>query len=198
VSADPAFAAAIREKFLKSGQRVKRAESALEKAKFDHDELAVTMRTLIRHGLIEDEDSTGRDVPTAADMNEAQSVVLSFVPKGESAAASPKDIISELHNAGRDDLTADYIRTTLWRFAKRGALKSDNGMYWWPPAATKAEIVAAPDAETSEADNASAGPLGGERGFPPTTPEGSNPSGSTSSQYGGFNVPDDLDDDVPF
>lgn len=195
VTTDPAFASAIREKFLKSEQRVRRAESALEKAKQEHEELAVTVRTLIRHGLIADEGTAGRHAPEAADMNEAQSVVLSFVPKGEANAASPKEIISELHNAGREDLSGDYIRTTLWRFAKRGALKSVNGLYWWPSVTGQVEIVEAPDTLVSEA-SINTGPVTGRgTGFPSTPPEGSIPSGSTPSIRPPWETDVDDDDD---
>lgn len=194
---DPAFAEAIRAKFDKSAQRVKRAESAWLKAKHEHEELAVTWKTLIRHGLIDDIDAPAQTRETDADMNDDQSVVLGFVPKGQPFALSPKEVVTELHDSGRDDLSADYVRTTLWRFAKRGVLKSESGLYWWPSAASRAEDVAAPDAKTSGADNGSVGPHGGGSGFPSTSPEGSIPSGSTQvRRHPAWDVPDD--DDVPF
>jgi len=107
---------------------------------------------------------------------------------------APKDVTAALHASGRNDVTSDYVRTTLWRMAQRGLLKSNNGLYWRDT--VEVEGVAAPDAGTSRADNKTVGPHGGGEVFPADTPEGSIPSGSTPSSPAPWG--DDLDDDIPF
>ncbi len=54
-----------------------------------------------------------------------------------------------------------------------------------------------PGAQTTE-PSGSSGPVGRERGYPPSAPEGSIPSGSTASQTPSSGFSRDLDDEIPF
>lgn len=72
--------------------------------------------------------------------------------------------------------------------SSRGILQSKDGRYWKP----KKEEASGDEPKASN----SMGPVGREGGYPPSTPEGSIPSGSTPVQAASFDA--DLDDDVTF
>lgn len=156
-----AFIADLREKRDKAEARVRRTKANHEAAVRDFEELDCAYTVLIKHGYIKD--AAGHE-PAGAAMNETQALVLSCVPYGEVFAIAPKDVANMLHARGRDDITADYVRTTLWRLAKREILKSEGGLYW-RPGKPDLENVAAPDAETSRAGNGRVGPHGGGTGW---------------------------------
>lgn len=185
----------LKDKLSKADSKVNRLESALSVARKERDDLATAYRVLVKLGHIED-GGTPADTTPSTGANEKQAIVLELVPFGEQYAVAPKDVTAILHNRGLEDITADYVRTTLWRFAQRNVLQSGDGLYW--RRTPELNSVAAPDAETSRADNESTGPATGRgTGFPPTPPEGSIPSGSTPSNTSpGWG--DDLEDDIPF
>jgi hypothetical protein len=189
----PTVAADLSAKLSKAESKVKRYESALELALAERDELAIAMRVLAKHGYLEGAVAAAGD--RVAGMNEAQALVYECTAFGEVSALAPKDVAAILHARGRDDLSSDYVRTTLWRLAQRGILKSENGLYWRP--APAAENGSAPDVETSRAVD-SAGLADGSQGRAThLDPEGSIPSSSTPPKI--IIVPDDdIDDDVPF
>lgn len=185
----------LKDKLSKADSKVKRLESALSAARLERDDYATAYRVLVKLGHIEAVQAATEEVG-AVGANEKQNLVLSLVPEGEQHSVAPRDVTQNLHQRGLEDITADYVRTTLWRFAQRGVLKSADGLYW-RSSPVAVENVAAPDAETSRADNESTGPATG-RGtdYPPTPPEGSIPSGSTPPRSSPYS--DDLDDDIPF
>jgi hypothetical protein len=200
VTDSPALAADLKDKLSKAEAKVIRTRTAYETAVRERDEFHVAMKVLIKHGYIQEEGSAPYGVFEKATgagtvaLNEDQTLVLDSVPYGEQFATPPRDVVNIIHAGGRDDLSGDYIRTTLWRLARRDILKSANGLYWRP---LTSENVEAPDAHATEASD-DLGPVTGRgRVFPAKPPEGSIPSGSTPS-----NVADDfdslLDDDVPF
>lgn len=184
----------LRDALTKAETKANRLRSQLNGVEKEAEELATAIRVLER---IEGIESTTTAPPA---MNENAAAILKHVGYGRNEGRAPIQIFDALLGEGRHDLNADLVRTQLWRMSKRGTLESENGRYWKPEAERpKAENVAAPDAETSEADNGTVGPLGGGSGFPPASPEGSIPSGSTSTEaIGRMIVPEDLDDDVPF
>lgn len=168
----------------------------LEAARVERDELAVAMRVLAKHGYIDTDAVAPSNTNRHAGLNEQQSQVYECTGYGEIVGLAPKDVVGMLHSKGIDNLSADYVRTTLWRLAQRGLLQSQNGLYW-RPGAPDAANVEAPDAKTSEASEVSGPVTGRERGYPPSTPEGSIPSGSTQSRPNPA-WDEDLDPDVPF
>jgi hypothetical protein len=186
--ADTADFSDLVEKRTKAQTRVKSLETKLAAARKDFDELDVAVNVLTKHGYIEDEAHPAAGIGAAVATNETHMYLLKFGPEGEIGAIAPKEVADIVRSTGRNDLDPDYIRTVLWRLAQRGILMNKDGRYWRPK---KDE---APDAEASEASN-SMGPVGREGGYPPSTPEGSIPSGSTPVQAADEG---DLDDDVPF
>lgn len=186
----------LRAAFNKADSKVKRLESALAAARDERDELATTMRVLIKHGYMPDDADLPVVTPKTGDMNERQLLVYSSVPIGEQRAIAPKLITEALHADGYVEITADYVRTTLWRLGQRNTLQVRNGLYWREP--DEAEKVEAPGAETPRASEELGPVTGRERGYPPSTPEGSIPSGSTPSRPLVLQEDHDLDDDVPF
>lgn len=196
MTATDSVAADLKSKLSQAEARVRKLESSLEKAREDRDELAVTLRVLGKHGYMGAAETEAVTAGRGAEMNALQAVVIACVPGSGSPGITPKNVTAILHTAGRPDVSGDYVRTTLWRMAQRGVLKSENGQYWRIET-PDAENVEAPDALTPRANNESTGPdTGRGTGFPPTPPEGSIPSGSTSHFTGGF--ADEMDDDIPF
>jgi hypothetical protein len=181
----------LREKEAKLAGKVKRTRATLEAMETELNETAIAIRVLSSLGLSPEIEEEQAD----AGMTAPQAAVLAAVPYTRELAVAPRDIFNAVRaNGAHADLTSDYVRTALWRMAtKKNLIKSEDGLYWRE--AQHAENVEAPDAETSEASEI-AGPLGGERGYPPSAPEGSIPSGSTHVQPESFDT--DLDDDVPF
>ncbi len=194
----PAVVADLREKFSKADSKVKRRETALASALEARDELAIAMRVLAKHGYMDSESVAPANMNRQTGLNEKQALVFSCVPHGEDRAVAPKFVTDVLNFDDHTDITGDYVRTTLWRLAQRGMLRNANGLYWRAESA-EAENVATPGVFAPGADNGIAGPLGGERGYPPSAPEGSIPSGSTLSPEA-LRLLDDTpgDDDVPF
>lgn len=194
VADNPAFADLV-EKRSKAQARVKSLEVKLASARKEFDELNVAVTVLTRHGYLRADDAAeAAPAPAEADtgdrLNDTYMFLLRFIPFSADWAVAPKHVTSEVHQKGRTDLSADYIRTALWRMGQRGILESNgDGRYWRP---RKNE---APDAETSEASETTGPVTGRERGYPPSTPEGSIPSGSTPSQPA---AEVDWEDDVPF
>jgi hypothetical protein len=184
------FAADLKQKHAKAQAKLDKARANLIAAQKDFEELDTALNVLTKHGYIDDEDTKASGPSASVAPNETHAFLLRFVPAGEIGAIAPKEVADMVRSHGRDDLDPDYIRTVLWRLAQRGVLMNKDGRYWRP---RKDE---APDAETSEASNSTGPVTGRERGYPPSTPEGSIPSGSTHVQPSAFD--EDLDDDVPF
>jgi hypothetical protein len=188
VSLIVSFAADLKQKHAKARAKLDKLRASMAAAEKDFDELDTALNVLTKHGYIEDEAHPAAGIGAAVATNETHMYLLKFVPEGEIGAIAPKEVADIVRSTGRNDLDPDYIRTVLWRLAQRGILMNKDGRYWRPK---KDE---APDAEASEASN-SMGPVGREGGYPPSTPEGSIPSGSTPVQAADEG---DLDDDVPF
>lgn len=186
----PAFVTDLIEKRAKAEAKVKRMEASLAAARKDFDELDVAVNVLTKHGYIQGDEGQAAPAITAQNgLNDTYSYLLRFVPFGEDLAIAPKEVTDMVRRDGRADLSGDYIRTALWRMGQRGVLEGNDGRYWRPK---KEE---APDASTSGASETTGPVTGRERGYPPSTPEGSIPSGSTHVQAA---YESDLDDDVPF
>lgn len=50
------------------------------------------------------------------------------VPVGEEHRTKPAEVVKKCRS-----LQASYVRTTLWRFAQDGRIKSSQGYYWRNP-----------------------------------------------------------------
>jgi len=178
----------------KAAARVKRAEVSLASAKKDFEELDIAVNVLTKHGFITGDTAQPKPkiVEAVGFTNPKHHLIFEQVPVGRSYAISPKEIIDAVRSKG-GEVSPDYVRTVLWRFADKGTVINTDGRYWRHP--LEQEKEEASDAETSEASDFT-GPVGRGTGFPSTPPEGSTPSGSTHAQAAYFDA--DLDDDVPF
>lgn len=176
----------LREKEAKLEARVKKARVTLESLETELTEVRTTLKVLVSMGLAEAPADLHDDGPSGTDaLSENQSAVIAVVPQGEDQARPPKHIIDMVNLIG-PELNGDYVRTVLWRLAKRGIIHNTNGLYW----REKEEAPAEAEASSSK------GPVGREGGYPPSTPEGSIPSGSTPPHTSEADVWDD--DDIPF
>jgi len=152
----------LREKEAKLEARAKRARSTLESLETQLDEVRTALKVLVSMGLAEAPAELPGDGASGSDaLNEKQAAVIAMVPEGEDKAQPPKHIIDALAVIG-PDLNGDYVRTVLWRAAKRGIIHNKNGLYW----REKEEASGLPP----EASN-SLGPVTGRR-----TPSSSIPS----------------------
>ena len=159
----------------KAAAKVKRLRGQLEAAESELSDLETAMRVLDR--------ISGAKAPAATGIqSDNGALIWGFVGIGRKAAQAPKEVIEALHTAGHE-LGADLVRTQLWRMAKRGDLKSEDGVYWRP-------IRSGPDAETENDGDGNVEPDPAME-----TPTGWEGVGRTSP-LGGFR--DDLDDDIPF
>lgn len=165
--------------------KVDRLRSGLDAAESELSDTQTALRVLSKLGVT-------ASVPDAdiSNLSDAHATIVEVVPYGKARGLAPKDVWYKLNAAGETEMSADYVRTTLWRLAKKGELGSADGVYWRE---TEQEIEASDD-HSPEASNGT-GPVGRENGFPPTPPEGSTPSGSTPVQSPDWG---ELDDDVPF
>ena len=151
----------------KAQARMKRAEATFGAAKKDFDDLDVALSVLRKHGYLPADPH--QPAPKSAGsgeepLNDNYLLMLRHIPFRADWAVAPKYVTGEVHKKGREDLSADYIRTALWRMAKRGILESNDGRYWRP---RKEE---ASDAETAEASKVRMGLADGSqgRGYPPS------------------------------
>lgn len=179
----------LREREAKLEVRTRKARASLESLETELNEVRTALKVLVSMGLAEAPATMADDAPSADALSENQAAVIAMVPQGEDAAQPPKTII-ELVNLIGPELNGDYVRTVLWRAAKRGIIHNKNGLYW----REKEEAPGLPP-EASE----SLGPVTGRREPSSSTPsEGSIPSGSTPPQETVVAVPWDDDDDIPF
>src|SRR5206468_3807304 len=116
------------------------------------------------------------DTAKITPVGENAAMILRYMGDGQAAGISPKEVHDMIVAMEDADISADLVRTQLWRMAKRGLLKSKDGRYWRP------RNDEAPDAETSEASNTTGPADGSQGGATHLHPEGSIPSGSTPSQ----------------
>jgi hypothetical protein len=185
-----------RDRLAKAEARLKRAEKAVESARSEVADLRIAVRVMA--------EITGESAePTTQESSVSSRVsqIFSLLPVGEQNGVAPAQIYEKFKLMDGDDISADTFRTTIWRMKDKiylftgqmpAAVRSADGKYWRDPIARKE----APDAEAAEASK-SMGPVGREGGYPPSTPEGSIPSGSTPVQTTS-EWDEDLDDDVPF
>lgn len=111
-------------------------------------------------------------------------------------AGTPAEIYNFITNDLSMETSKNSVSTRLSKMKNEGLLDHD-GEHWVLPKKAKGS-----DGGTSE-PLSDQGPVGRERGFPPTTPEGSIPSGSTASQKpaGDWDGPvhrRPLDEEIPF
>ncbi|ESY83892.1 hypothetical protein X740_00595 [Mesorhizobium sp. LNHC221B00] len=121
--------------------------------------------------------------------------IIDAISQGNTTPATIFDFITEHRQI---DTSKASVSTRLSKMKHEGLIDND-GQGW--VVVGKAE---GPGAETPEPSNTELGPVGRERGYPPSAPEGSNPSGSTAS----LSLEDaaealrpksrDLDDEIPF
>jgi hypothetical protein len=177
----------LREKEAKLEGRVKKARATLESLETELNEVKTALKVLVSMGLAEAPAALQDDGGGADALNQNQAAILAVVPEGQDDALPPKALIDKLAFRGME-MNGDYVRTVLWRLAKRGAIYNANGLYW----RNKEEAPGLPP----EASN-SLGPVTGRREPSSSIPsEGSIPSGSTPPHTSAVEAWDD--DDIPF
>lgn len=134
---------------------------------------------------------TGQPVPergraTGPTLNE---LILSLL-SSEGPGHSPAEIAESLTKGGRET-TNTTVSSLLSRMKKEGQAENREGRWFLPIENDEGPDNAGPQSEL--------GPVGRERGYPPSAPEGSIPSGSTAShQERAETFSRDLDDEIPF
>jgi hypothetical protein len=122
----------LREKREKAAARLRRAEAAVEAARTEVEELDIALRVLVKNGLGAELEIDGQQsgADASGQLNIGQAEVLKAVPFGKDRAASPKAVHEAMFRRGIG-MSADYVRTTLWRLANnKGLLATENGLYW--------------------------------------------------------------------
>lgn len=128
------------------------------------------------------DDAAGSNQPSSP-INEG---ILAAIQNGR---GTPASILAFLQQYRQVDTSKHSVSTRLQKMKADGIIAHD-GEKWVLPQNQEGS-----DAPTSEPSNGS-GPVGRERGYPPSAPEGSIPSGSTASQSP--HPSRDLDDEIPF
>lgn len=139
----------LREKRTKLAAKVAKTAAALDAAQTELDETETAIRVLVKMGLAADEDI---ETPANANVTHGQEQILSVLSDAPERGLSPRAVLLALRAQGVA-LSADYVRTALWRLAKRGAIATANSNYWRLPGATslgneEAPIQKTPGAET--------------------------------------------------
>ncbi|RWO77593.1 hypothetical protein [Mesorhizobium sp.] len=138
-------------------------------------------------------------VSSGAGPSPINNAIIDAISQGNTTPATIFDFITEHRQI---DTSKASVSTRLSKMKHEGLIDND-GQGW--ALVGKAE---GSGAETPEPSNTELGPVGRERGYPPSAPEGSIPSGSTvvqNLQAGVANVQAtmparsrELDDEIPF
>jgi hypothetical protein len=147
--------AILRDKRAKLSAKVAKMASALETARAELSDTETAIKVLVQMGLAPDIDS---DTPAAAPVTESQEAILSVLSDKPHEGMSPRQVLAALDFRGTP-MNADYVRTALWRLAKRGTIATANSTYWKLPLAS--------DAATEGEENEP--PTLKRRGFPSVT-----------------------------
>jgi hypothetical protein len=132
--------------------RLKKAENRAEKAKIAFDS-ATREASRLATALSVIREMSGNVAPSttsSGQLTNKQQIVVNSAKYGQENAMSPINIyqLASLNDGFDGDV--NYVRTTLWRMAERGAIGSANGKYWrWPESdeSTKADVVLPPSNE---------------------------------------------------
>ena len=185
----------LRETLAKAETKWKRLKNQADAAQREYDELLTTIRVLERL-------SGQSEQSPQAPLSDTATTILQYLGFGESAGRTPKEVFDAIEIIEGEGMSADLVRTNLWRLAKRGVIESQNSRYWRPEserpekktpgAATPGVVEHGPEAELE-------GSLAAQHPAANRESVGSNPTRSAL----GSNLPnswDDpgLDDDVPF
>jgi hypothetical protein len=119
----------LREKQSKLAARVRKARASLKTVEDELDEVETALRVLLKMGLSPNVEEESAAVTTVDSASRAQAAVMAAVPVGEDGALAPKEVQAIVLRRGIF-VSGNYVRTTLWRMARRGQLASANGRYW--------------------------------------------------------------------
>jgi hypothetical protein len=139
------------------------------------------------------EPETGKSAAIAGQSSPINAAILEAISHGN---GTPESIYLFIRDQTSVETTKNSISTRLSKLKNDGLIDHD-GQGW--VLANKAEGSDAPTSEPSD----KSGPVGRERGYPPSAPEGSTPSGSTASYDLGDILGEklrerSLDDEIPF
>lgn len=188
------------EQLFAEGQEVRRAQIALDRIAQQYD---LTRAKL--EGLREAQRLVGEETATAPKVRKRRRglspVWRELLQIVEHLGKFNYDHLARAASIMKHEINRDTLRSQMSAYRQSGLVVSvDDGWFELTDEGRKAvglepKKVEAPDAETSEASEELGPVTGRERGYPPSTPEGSIPSGSTPSSPVSFDT--DLDDDDP-
>lgn len=197
--------ALLKDKRAKLAARVKKAQAALDAAKAELDETETAIRVLVRMGLATDDETP---TPSGPPITEAQKLVLSALETDPDKGRSPKEVLEVLKSKGVE-MNPDYVRTALWRLAKRELVSTANSVYW-KVTSTGDGANPSPKNETPDAETPGVSGRSGrvaeledpEKSEQRPFRKGENVGSSPTPPSSDSDVPDlthwDSDDDVPF
>lgn len=121
----------LREKRAKLAAKVAKTAAALDAAQSELDETETAIRVLVKMGLAPDEDA---EASSNLGVTHGQELILSVLSDVPEEGMSPRAVLLALKARG-NALSADYVRTALWRLARRNAIATANSLYWRLPSA---------------------------------------------------------------
>jgi hypothetical protein len=75
------------------------------------------------------EGKAAASVPDHLGLTAGQAAIYKVLGSGKANSLSPSSIHKKCVERG-SKLAADYVRTTLWRMAQYGTIRSSDGLYW--------------------------------------------------------------------
>ena len=168
--------ALLRDKLAKAEAKVQRHEKSLESARTELSDLQIALRVFEN---LTGESSSGTQPGPSAAVAERQAEILRLLSVGRKQAHAPAELFASYELVGKESITIDTFRTTIWRMKDREfgdwLVRSDDGLYW--------------------KESGDVAVLGSARQAPQPPPQ--NPGWEAPEvQQGG--CADDPDDDIPF
>ncbi len=116
------------------GQELERRyEAALRRAEAAQTELREAMKDLERletaRAVVRELSGSASAASSLGTLTKGQSAIYEVLPSGKEQGLSPVQVY-ELCKQDGARLHVDYVRTTLWRLAQNGVIKSADGKYW--------------------------------------------------------------------
>ena len=115
----------LEDRHRKAVSRAAKAKSAHENAQIELERIETALEVV--------REMTGPSsgaVSSGGDLTKKQQVVINSLKIGQNNAMSPVNIFRVASNDTSFDGDVNYVRTTLWRMAGKGAIGGANGVYW--------------------------------------------------------------------
>jgi hypothetical protein len=124
--------------------RLKKAQSRAEKAKIALESASIEV-TRLETALSVIREMSGNNAPSTAavgNLTQKQQIVINSLKYGQNNAMSPVDIYQVASGDPAFNGDVNYVRTTLWRMADKGAIGGANGTYWKHSPNSTNELIA--------------------------------------------------------